>query len=193
MKKSLYKIAAIQFLIYAANGLFTPAWYVLLLKRGQNIEQFGLLLGLTALGSVAAASFVGILSHYRHPLRILSAASLLLGAVMALYVLPSSLQMVYLLQVLYGTLGTAILTLEQILISTYAGQDGKSIGFYNSIMHGTIGVAMIAGGYAASMVGGSAAIMVAAGIALCSSVIALLASGAREQNITASEALQTGV
>lgn len=139
--------------VYLANGLFTPAWYILLVQQGNGIDQFGLLLGLIAFGSIITAYSVGWLSHYRNPMTVLGAVIVLQGLIMAAYAGVPSLKIMYFLQFLYGAVSTAIITLEQILISQYSEGKSRSIGKYNALMHGTIGVAMIIGGISAGLIG----------------------------------------
>jgi len=151
------RLTTIEFLIYLANGLFTPAWYILLYQRGGDISQFGLLIGLMAIGAAVAAYFSGTLSHGK-PYRVLGVAVLTQALLMALYIPAFPLWSLYALQISYGIISAALLTVEQVCISRLSGGNGKTIGSYGAIMHGSLAVAMIVSGFIASLIGASALI-----------------------------------
>lgn len=183
MKKQFKFIIGIQFLIYMANGLFAPAWYRILIERGGTIDQFGLLLGLMAIGSVASAYFVGYLSEYKNPLKVLAMAILLQGLVMVSYIPILSLSVIYLLQILFGMLNVAVITLQQILVAQHSKGNSKQIGLYNSIMQGTAGVSMIAGGFIAVQIGSMSIMWVAVAIFIIAALGSLLVSKSSDATV----------
>jgi MFS family permease len=167
------RLALPEFLIYLGNGLFTPAWYILLYERGGDISQFGILMGLLAVGSALAALFSGFLSHYR-PYLVLAVAALLQGVVMVLYIPDLPIWCLYVLQLGYGIVSTALITTEQVCISRLSEGDGKKIGGYSFFMHGTLAFAMILSGVTASMFGVHTIIGLSATILVSGSALAFL-------------------
>lgn len=164
-------LAIVEFFIYLANGLFTPAWYILLYERGGNISQFGILMGLLAIGSAMAAFFSGFFSHYR-PYLVLAITAFLQGVVMVLYIYNFPIWFLYMLQLGYGVISAALITTEQVCISRLSEGDGKEIGIYSSSMHGTLALAMILSGMTASTFGVYVIIGLSASILVVGSVLA---------------------
>ncbi|HHT9130286.1 MAG TPA: MFS transporter [Candidatus Brocadiaceae bacterium] len=168
--QGVFKIVTIiQFLIYLSNGLFAPAWYKILLERGGSIDQFGFLFGLVALGSVFSAYIASWFSDKFEPLGVLSAAISLQGLVMLLYIPVQNLYGVYVLQILYGMLSAALITLQQILIKKYSAGH-TSIGLHNSIIQVAVGVAMISSGFVVTQIGTASMIITAAIILVGASI-----------------------
>lgn len=151
--KRVKPIILIQLLVYLSNGLFAPAWYKILITRGGTLDQFGFLLGLTVFGTVIASYVAGQLSNSRNPYLVLAVGISFEAILLLAYIPEGSVQVLYVLQVLYGAIGAAILTIEQVIVAQLSRGHGNVIGSYNSIMQGAMGGSMIAGGVAASYVG----------------------------------------
>ena len=162
------KITYIQFAIYFAVGLFTPAWYKILLGRGGSLETFGLLFGLMALGSIAATYFVGWACENRSPWKVLSWTLVLQGLIMLAYLVPNA--PLYVLQTFYGALGASLATLQQILIAQYSNGVAGKIGVHNSLVQVAVGLSMIGGGFLALWIGADIVIMFAAAIILLTAI-----------------------
>jgi MFS family permease len=168
--KTFNRIVVIEFLIYLASGLFVPAWYKIIFERGSTIEQFGILLGLMALASIASAYIAGWLCDRFNPFKVFSGTILIESLVMLAYIPNLGLYAVYALQILYGVVSVASVTTAQILVAKHSEGKGKAIGTYNSILQGTIGLGMISSGFLAgaigiyTMVGVSVAILMSAAL-----------------------------
>ncbi|MSR75968.1 MAG: MFS transporter [Candidatus Ryanbacteria bacterium] len=151
------KITYIQFAIYFAMGLFTPAWLKIILGQGNSLETFGLLFGLMSLGSIVSAYLVGWACEGRNPLKILSWTLVLQGSVMLAYLIPNA--PLYVLQALFGALEASLVTLQQILIAHYSNGATGKIGVHNSFVQAAIGFSMIGGGFLALWIGASTVIL----------------------------------
>lgn len=162
------KITYIQFAIYFAIGLFTPAWYKILLVRGNSLEVFGLLFGLMSLGSIAATYIVGWACEGRNPLRVLSWTLGLQGLVMFAYLAPNA--PLYVLQTLYGALGASLATLQQILIAHYSSGATGKIGLHNSFVQVAVGLSMIGGGFLALWIGADTVILLSVAIVFATAI-----------------------
>jgi|GEM_PF-4247605 len=162
------KITYIQFAIYFAIGLFTPAWYKILLDRGGSLETFGLLFGLMALGSIASTYLVGWACEGRNPLKVLSWTLVLQGSVMLAYLMPQA--PLYALQAVYGALGASLATLQQILIAHYSNGATGKIGLHNSFVQVAVGLSMIGGGFLAAWIGATAVILLSVGIVFATAI-----------------------
>ncbi len=162
------KITYIQFAIYFAIGLFTPAWYKILLERGNSLEAFGLLFGLMSLGSIASTYIVGWACEGRNPLRVLSWTLWLQGLVMLAYLAPNA--PLYILQTFYGALGASLATLQQILIAHYSNGATGKIGVHNSFVQVAVGLSMIGGGFLALWIGASTVILFSVAIVFATAI-----------------------
>lgn len=167
------KLTIIQFLIYFGSGLFTPAWYILLYQQGGDASQFGLFLGLLAIGASSGAYFSGLLSD-KHPYGTLGYCALLSGVVMLAYLPSQPLWSLYVLQFIFGILGTSLITVEHVCISRVSGGSGKSIGTYNTIVHAAAAVAMILSGVLSHFLGIKLVVAISAIIVSLGGIAALL-------------------
>ena len=130
-------------------------------------------MGLLAGGSALAAFSSGFLSQYR-PYFILAVPALLQGVVMVLYIPNLPIWFLYLLQLGYGTISTALITTEQVCVSRLSDGSGKRIGIYSSFVHGTLALAMILSGIAASLFGVRVIIGLSAGVLLAGSLLSFI-------------------
>lgn len=164
------QLIAIQFLFYAAGGLFAPTWYRLLIAQGES--QFGLLLGLSAFGSIGAAYLAGWLSYKWSTTSTLAVATALQGLVILTYLQHLSLLPLYGVQIAFGVLGTAIITLQQILVAKTTKGEDKSIGMYSSWVQAGSAVAMVSSGVLLSYAGDVGVVSVTFAFLMVSSVLA---------------------
>lgn len=176
MQKQFKSIILIQVLFYLASGLFAPTWYKILFERGGTIDQFGVLIGLMAIGSVASAYMAGWLAHDRNPFKVLSVVTLIQSLLMVAYLIPGSIVALYILQVLNGVNVAAVATLYQIIVATSSGGRSKKIGLSNSLIQASVGTAMIAGGFVAAQIGNSYTVIVSAFIVAVSAIIASMST-----------------
>lgn len=174
MKKTFKRVIFIEFLIYLSIGLFSPSWYKILIERGQTIDQFGVLLGLMALSSVAAAYFAGWLCHFLNPFKVMASFIALDALVMLAFIPDSGLHAIYALQVLFGVTSTSLATTAQILVAKYSEAQSKAIGTYNSLIQGTVGLAMILSGFVSARIGSAYIIEICAFVLTGAAVVASL-------------------
>jgi len=171
MNPQLKKVIFLSSAVYFVNGLFLPVYYQILMSRG--IAQFGILLGLVSIGSIASAYVVGRLSDSRNSIRVLALVLVIQSCVIALYAGNWNIGMFYVLQFAFGSLGMAIITVLQSLVSkNSSGKEGRGMGTFNAFTQSFLGLGMIAGGFLVSAIGMStsiesiAALLVGVGIYL---------------------------
>lgn len=174
MKNNYQKLLVSSTIIYAAMGIFTPAWYLFLTEKIGSAE-FGLAIGLMAIAGGVTAYFTGRLADIHRKKIILFWADIFLALITLAYVFVSSAMGIYALQLIYGVIGAISIMLENIMISLFTTEDkrGQGMGLFSGVQQVGVGVFMILGGFLVPVMGIKAIFILVSILILLGAIVAL--------------------
>ncbi len=142
-------------IFFFSVGLMGPFWVIFLQDFGGSLESLGFSVGLAFLSQSVTSYFSGKYSDKFGRKVFLIGSVVASGYIIIAYTIISSLLQLYVLQILYG-MSTAIhQTTEKVVLGDLTKREtrGVHIGKYNALVSGSIGVAMIFGGFLAGFLG----------------------------------------
>ena len=177
--KNMKKFTHIAIFSYAGLGLFTPVLYSVLAKQG--FSQLGYFLGLMTISSAISALFVGKIGQKYNLYTVFSVVTISCIPIFILYTIPMPVYLVYLLQLVYGSVTVALYTVEQTLVASLAKKDNLSadIGKYNTFIQLTIGVFMLIGGFLGQITSYKTIVIISVVALAISAILALNTKGSQ--------------
>lgn len=137
-------------LFYFAIGLFTPFWVVFINSQGGSLSQFGLLMGSMGLAGGVTTFFLSAYSDRIGQKKIFIFLTFLSGLTVLCYSLETkSIYWLYMLQIIYGIVGTAHVAIETAFVGnlTSVEKRGSQVGVHRGTISIMAALAMIIGGY----------------------------------------------